>query len=58
MSMETPAEAIVGAAIAPAAIIKPANNAFREAFISYSFQMFRPQKKSNLLLKTPGPMVG
>jgi hypothetical protein len=33
MSMPTPADAMVGAATAPAAIIKPANKALREAFI-------------------------
>jgi hypothetical protein len=37
--MATPADAMVGAATAPAAIIRPSNNALREAFIPYSFLM-------------------
>jgi hypothetical protein len=35
--MPTPADAIVGAPTAPAAIIKPKSKALREAFIPYSF---------------------
>jgi hypothetical protein len=38
MSMAIPAEAIVGAATPPAAIINPKSNALLEALISYSFK--------------------
>jgi hypothetical protein len=44
MSMEIPADAIVGAATVPAAIIKPNSSALREAFIHNSFLMFRPTR--------------
>jgi hypothetical protein len=39
MSMATPADAIVGAVTALAAMHKPSNNALREAFIQHSFFM-------------------
>jgi hypothetical protein len=36
---------MVGAATAPAAIIRPNNNALREAFIPYSFLVQRLSKR-------------
>jgi hypothetical protein len=54
MSMLTPADAIVGAAIALAAMHKPRNNAFREALIKHSFLNARP-KLTELYASTARP---
>jgi hypothetical protein len=44
ISTTTPADAIVGTAIALAAMNSPKNNALREAFIHYSFfDVVRPR---------------
>jgi hypothetical protein len=54
MSMLTPADAIVGAASALAAMHKPKNNAFREDLIQASFfDVHSAQRQPNLMAQRP-----
>jgi hypothetical protein len=53
--MATPADAIVGRATALAAMHKPSNNAFREAFIHHSFfDVVRSQSNQTYCLNGTG----
>jgi hypothetical protein len=56
--MNTPADAIVGAATALAAIITPNSNALREPLISHLLDVTSDPDESNLVLKRIALMVG
>jgi hypothetical protein len=55
MSMATPADAMVGAVTALAAMHNPKNNALREAFIKHSLLKTFGHKQPNLSSKTAPP---